>query len=174
MKQKESRDMLEEMNPSLRFRTSEWSEGERNEPKRNGEVRNRRAELAMDRSPDCEVVAHPKRRRFTAAYKAQIVRETAACTQPGQIGSLLRREGLYSSQLAAWRLRFQRGEEEALQECKRGRKPKQTALEKENAHLRQQIQRMEKQLIQAKLLIDLQKKMAEIMSATPAESNENN
>lgn len=151
----------EAMNPN-RGRTSEWSEGERSVPKRNGEVLPRRASEEGD-GCDTEVLALPKRRRFTAAYKAKIVREAAACTQAGEIGALLRREGLFSSQLAAWRSRYARGEENALQEIKRGRKPKQSALEKENERLRRKLQQTEKKLSQANLLIDLQKKMAELL-----------
>jgi transposase-like protein len=103
------------------------------------------------------VLPIPKRRRFSASYKASIVREASHCTKPGEIGALLRREGLYSSQLSAWRLRYANGEEDGLQEQKRGRKP-QDALVKENERLRRQLAKKDKELKQAQLLIELQKK----------------
>lgn len=157
MKPKRNQTMSRPEGNSPGFRTSEWSEGERSEPQRNGEVLNPRAPEACA----TEVLPIPKRRRFLASYKASIVREAAQCTKPGELGALLRREGLYSSQLAAWRLRFANGEEAGLQEKKRGRKPK-DALLKENERLRRQLAKKEKELHQAQLLIDLQKKMAEI------------
>lgn len=145
----------------MRCRTSEWSEGERSGPKRNGEVLHRRAPNEGGPGSTTEVLPIPKRRRFSASYKASIVREASHCTKPGEIGALLRREGLYSSQLSAWRLRYANGEEDGLQEQKRGRKP-QDALVKENERLRRQLAKKEKELKQAQLLIELQKKMAEI------------
>ena len=67
-----------------------------------------------------EVVARPKRRTFSAAYKRSILEEADRCSQPGEIGALLRREGLYSSNLTTWRRQRDRGE---LAGAKRGRKP---------------------------------------------------
>ena len=72
---------------------------------------------------EVEVVAKAQRRRFTAAYKRRILGEANGCQQPGAIGALLRREGLYSSQLAAWRAARQRGELVALGSQRRGPKP---------------------------------------------------
>ena len=72
--------------------------------------------------PDPELVERAKRRRFTAEYKLQILRETDACTRPGEIGALLRREGLYTSHLTAWRKQRDAGALEAL-DRRRGRKP---------------------------------------------------
>ena len=73
--------------------------------------------------PDPEVSERPTRRRFTAKYKQRIVREADACAEPGAIGSLLRREGLYSSLLATWRKQRDQRELRALAPQKRGRKP---------------------------------------------------
>ena len=70
--------------------------------------------------PQTEVGARPRRRRFSAAYKQSIFEEADRCSDPGAIGALLRREGLYSSNLTTWRRQRQRGE---LAETKRGRKP---------------------------------------------------
>src|SRR5438094_9837107 len=72
--------------------------------------------------PEVEVVAKAERRRFTAEYKRRIVREADRCTKPGEIGALLRREGLYSSHLVTWRAARDRGELEGLSPKKRGPK----------------------------------------------------
>src|SRR5918996_3657320 len=71
-----------------------------------------------------QVVAKPRRRTYTAEYKRRILREADACTTPGAIGALLRREGLYSSHLVEWRRAQARGELAALSPKKRGRKPR--------------------------------------------------
>ena len=73
-------------------------------------------------APDVEVVAKAERRRFTAEYKRRIVREADRCTKSGEIGALLRREGLYSSHLVTWRAARDRGELEGLSPKKRGPK----------------------------------------------------
>ena len=108
--------------------------------------------------PDPEVAPQAQRRRFSAAYKARIVREADTCTQPGEIGALLRREGLYSSCLTEWRKVYRRGAQAALAADRRGRKPKQTESEKENERLRKQLVRTEEELRQAKLILEAQKK----------------
>ena len=72
--------------------------------------------------PDPEVVVKPKRGQFTAEYKLHILQEADACTQAGEVGALLRREGLYSSHLTTWRQQRQRGELQGLAPVKRGRK----------------------------------------------------
>jgi transposase-like protein len=109
------------------------------------------------------VLERPVRRRFTAAYKARIVREADTCTQVGQIGALLRREGLYASHLGKWRERLREGGEASLAEAKRGRKPKRTPVEVENERLRKQNARLEQRLKQAETIIEIQKKVSEIL-----------
>ena len=91
----------------------------------------------VDRNP--EVLERPVRRRFSAEYKERIVREAEDCTQSGQIGALLRREGLYSSHLDKWRRKLAEGGRAALAEAKRGRKPKRTPVEVENEALRKRL-----------------------------------
>jgi len=140
---------------------SEWSGGERSETLRNGEIPLRKNFEAGGVSPT-EVTPPARRRRFTAAYKAQMVREADACLQPGEVGALLRREGLYSSQLTAWRKLYRQGAQKALVE-NRGRKPLQSALEKENERLRNQLARAEQDLQRAQLIIEAQKKISEIL-----------
>ena len=74
-------------------------------------------------APDPEVVAKPKRRQFTAQYRLRILEEADRCTQPGEVGRLLRREGLYSSHLTAWRKARRKGSLRELASNKRGAKP---------------------------------------------------
>jgi transposase-like protein len=143
---------------------SEWSEGERSEPKRNGEIPIvKNSKKTGPPAPNPEVLDKPKRRRFSASYKAGIVQEADRCREPGQIGALLRREGLYSSQLTEWRKQYRASARAGLQEKRRGRKPKQSALEKENERLRKENKRLEERLDQAETIIDIQKKISKIL-----------
>lgn len=104
--------------------------------------------------PDPELVEKPKRRRFTAEYKLRIVREAEACTKPGEIGALLRREGLYSSLLTEWRRAHEAGALGAL-ERPRGR-PKSDPREREIAELRRRAERAEAELAKARKVIEVQ------------------
>jgi len=105
---------------------------------------------------DPEVKVKPERRRFTAEYKLRILKEADNCTGPGQIGALLRREGLYSSNLTQWRLQRTEGVLLALTPRKRG--PKVDPLAEENAALRQRVDRLEAELKRAETIIEVQKK----------------
>jgi transposase-like protein len=115
----------------------------------------------------------PVRRRFAAEYKERIVREAEGCTQSGQIGALLRREGLYSSHLDKWRRKRALGGRAALVEAKRGRKPKRTAVEVENEALRKRNARLERRLKQAETIIEIQKKVSEILGIPLTRIDEN-
>ena len=145
---------------------SEGSEEERSESQRNGE-RPQRASDEKGALPDPEVVPQTPRRRFSAAYKARIVREAEACTQPGEVGAWLRREGLYSSLLTEWRKVYRRGAQAVWAEDRRGRKPKRSAEEKETERLRKQLARTEEELRQARIIIEAQKKISEILGMAP-------
>lgn len=112
------------------------------------------ARVAPAGVPDPELVEGPKRRRFSAEYKLRILREADACTQPGEIGALLRREGLYSSILSEWRKQREAGSLQALSRP-RGR-PKPNPLEVENAKLRRRAERAEGELAKARLVIEVQ------------------
>ena len=79
--------------------------------------------VAVGSTPDPEVVALPKRQQFSAAYKRRIVRAANACQVPGEVGALLRREGLYSSHLTHWRREVEASEQTALAPKRRGLKP---------------------------------------------------
>jgi len=107
--------------------------------------------------PETEVVERPIRRNFTAGYKSKILREVENAA-PGAVGAILRREGLYSSHLQKWRAEESRREQEA-----RKRGPKTNPLEAEVKRLRAENARLEKRLTKAGHIIELQKKIAEIM-----------
>jgi len=114
--------------------------------------------------PEPEVLEKPVRRRFTADYKLKIVKEAASCTIPGQIGALLRREGLYSSHLSIWRRHVRQGTLQALSPKKRGpRKPKPNPLAQKIAQLEKEKQRLAAKLKQAETIIEVQKKISELM-----------
>ena len=118
-----------------------------------------------DKRPDPEVVPKAKRRIFTASYKQWVLEEADKCReQPGKVGALLRREGLYSSHLTTWRRQREAGQLAGLTPQKRGRKVDETAAE--NSQLRQANERLERQLAQAELIIDAQKKLSEILGLT--------
>ncbi len=109
--------------------------------------------------PDPEVVAKPKRRTYTAEYKLGILQEAeAAAATRGGIGSLLRREGLYSSLLATWRRERANGILEALTPQRRGPKSKRHPMDEENQKLRRQNARLTEDLRKAHIIIDVQKK----------------
>ena len=139
----------------------EWSGGERSEARRNG--RAPKSAAVDEEAPDPEVLEKPKRRRFSAAYKARIVQEVDVCTEMGQVGALLRREGVYSSQLSEWRKQYRAGGYTALAVSKRGRKQKKSAVELENERLRKQVSRLEQRVRQAEAIIDIQKKASEML-----------
>ena len=111
---------------------------------------------------DPAVVPKPTRRRFSAEYKLRVLREADACREPGQIGALLRREGLYASHLTDWRRQREAGAQSALGPKKRGRKPtpetRVLELERENTRL---IARLK----QAEMIIDSQKKLCAIFGS---------
>ena len=132
---------------------------ERGEPQRSGGEPNGGANNASPNgpAPDPEVLAKPKRRRFTPAYKARIVEEAQRCTESGQIGALLRREGLYSSALTQWRRQYHSGALQGLKDDKRGRKRTRDAREKELERLQRENERLNKKLRQAELIIEIQK-----------------
>jgi transposase len=114
--------------------------------------------------PNPEVVATPTRRRFTAEDKLRILKLADACTAVGSLGALLRAEGLYASNLTTWRRQRTEGVLSALTPQKRGRKESvQHPLRAENATLRQENARLSTRLKQAELIIDVQKKVSQIL-----------
>ncbi len=115
--------------------------------------------------PNPEVLPQAKRRTFTAAYKLWVLEEADKCReQPGQIGALLRREGLYSSHLTTWRRQRETGQMTGLKPRKRGRKTNEEAAEINR--LQRENERLTRQLTQAELIIEAQKKLSEILGIT--------
>jgi len=108
--------------------------------------------------PDPQVVERASRRRFPAQYKERIVREAGRCREPGEVGVLLRREGLYSSHLWAWRKQLREHGVQALKAKQRGptSKPKPSARE---IQLEAEKRRLEKRLAKAEAIIEYQKKV---------------
>jgi len=118
----------------------------------------------MINSPDPEVPEIKPRRNFTAKYKLRILSEADRCSQPGELGTLLRREGLYSSNLTTWRRQREKGLLQAMSPKKRGRKHKEkNPLASRVARLEKENRRLEQKLKQAELIIEAQKKMSEIL-----------
>jgi len=122
--------------------------------------------------PDPEVVPRAKRRQFATEYKLRILEEADRCTESGQIGALLRREGLYSSHLSKWRKLRARWQREALAPQKRGRPP-QDPTAAEIAQVRRENERLRAQLEQAELIIDVQKKLAQLLGLRMDETHNN-
>jgi len=127
---------------------------------------------AMPSPPDPEVSEKAKRRRFSAEYKLAILREVDACTEPGQIGALLRRERLYSSHLVDWRRQRDAGALQGLAR-KRGRKPADPARAQAE-RLRRENERLRGRLAQAEKIIEIQGKVSELLglSLDPASDDE--
>ncbi len=114
--------------------------------------------------PDPAVAEKPVRRRFTAEYKLHILCQADRCTEPGQLGALLRREGLYSSHLTTWRQHRDEGTLAGLTPKRRGRKASPDApLIAENERLKRETQRLAARLRQAETIIEVQKKLSEIL-----------
>ena len=118
------------------------------------------------RSPT-EVTSKAKRRRFTAEYKRKVLQEADACTESGQVGALLRREGLYSSHLTTWRQARERGELEGLAPKKRGPTAQEAnPLAKELAAERREVARLKAENAKLQIICDVQKKVSQLLGVT--------
>lgn len=114
--------------------------------------------------PQTEVPAKGTRRRFSGKYKARILREAEACTERGDVGALLRREGLYSSHLTQWRQQAEKGELQALEPKKRGPVPKAVdPRDRKIVELEREIARLERRAVRAEAIIEVQKKVSELL-----------
>lgn len=116
---------------------------------------------ANGKAPNPEVSARPRRRTFTAEYKRDILKQVDGAER-GDVGAILRREALYSSHLAEWRKERDRGTLAALSK-KRGPKSKKDPLVDENERLKRENEKLKKQLAQAEVIIDVQKKVASLL-----------
>jgi transposase len=121
-------------------------------------------------APDPEVLPRAERRQYTARYKLSILEEVDRCTKRGQIGALLRREGLYSSHLSKWRRQRVAGQLQALSAQKRGRKAQEVGAD-EFARLHRENERLRARLEQAEMIIDVQKKLSRLLGL-PVENPE--
>ena len=124
--------------------------------------------------PDPEVVASAQRRQFTSGDKHRILDAADRCTQPGEIGALLRKEGIYSSHLSTWRRQRAADERAALAPQKRGRKADPIQAEDRRVlQLTQENDRLRRKLAQANAIIDVQKKLCDLLGLptdkTPSE-----
>jgi len=130
-------------------------------------------DLAGTASTGVEVLAKAERRRFTTEYKLKVLREASRSTKPGEIGSLLRREGLYSSQLSSWRQAWERGE--LLGRGMRKRGPVAAPVDgrdKRILHLEHEIRRLRSRLERAVALIEVQKKVSHLLGVELPEGDE--
>ncbi len=162
---------------------TERSEAERSEAERSvgpgtkiARSSSRGAGATPAAAPDPEVPAIPKRRRYTAEYKLEILKKADACKEPGELGALLRREGLYHSNLITWRRQREEGALKALRPQKRGRKasPK-NPLAPRVAELERENRQLERRLKQAETIIEIQKKTSELLGIPLSRpSNEGN
>ena len=116
---------------------------------------------APEGAPDPEVTERAKRRRFTAEYKLRILRKADACKGDGDVGALLRREGLYSSQLAVWRRQRDDIAKVGLKARKRG--PKSKAVDPRVKQLERENVRLKRRLEEAETIIDFQKKLSKLL-----------
>jgi transposase-like protein len=124
--------------------------------------------------PDPEVPEKAFRRKYPGEYKLRILQEADACTLPGQLGALLRREGLYSSHLTTWRRQKEQGILDALTPKRRGPKSlKRNPLTLKVAQLEREVQRLQRKLRQAETIIEVQKKISEILQI-PIQNEEGN
>ncbi len=115
-------------------------------------------------TPSTEVLEKPVRRRLTAQYKLRILAHADRCTEMGQVGELLRREGLYSSLLSTWRKQRDEGVLAGLTPKRRGRKAKpKNPLAEKMAQIERENERLKTKLRQAELIIDVQKKVSEML-----------
>lgn len=137
-------------------RHDSWSAPRAESPERSG------GRSARGADPDPEVLARPKRRQFTAEYKARIVAEAERLRGAGEIGAMLRREGLFSSHLAAWRAGLARHGVEGMAARKRGPLPKPKPSIRE-VQLEREKRKLEKELARAKAIIAFQKKVHELL-----------
>jgi transposase-like protein len=146
--------------PAAERRGAERSEADRSA----GAGKTVAAEPATPPRPNPEVVADARRRTFSADYKQRILAKAdAASAQPGAIGALLRREGLYSSHLVTWRRERQAGILQGLTPHKRGPKSKRSPQEEEIQRLRRENQRLTEELRKAEIVIDVQKKVGALL-----------
>ena len=131
-----------------------------------------KVEHVVESRPNPEVLERPRRRRFTAAYKLDVLEQADRCVNPGELGAFLRREGLYHSNLATWRQQREEGQLAGLTPRKRGRKANLVnPLSVENEKLERENIRLRKELERAIAIIEVQKKISALMGIPTEEFN---
>jgi len=129
--------------------------------------------ITTTQTPDPEVEPKAVRRRFGAQYKRSVLEQADRCVNPGDVGALLRREGLYSSHLSNWRRQRDKSALGGLTPSKRGRKPDPATAERRViAKLSKENERLQRQLKKAHIIIDVQKKLCEILEIPMSDSNQ--
>lgn len=113
--------------------------------------------------PNPEILEKAKRRNFPPTYKLRILEEADRCREPGEISALLRREGLYSSNLTDWRCARQEGTLGALSKSRGPKGRRRDPVDRENQHLRKENARLRRRLEQAQMILEIQKKASEIL-----------
>ena len=162
--------MTEQMNTSRNARDASAIEGAPQGARRATGEAPSIAPPSSSQAPNPEVPAVAQRRRFSGAHKQRILAQADLCTEPGQIGALLRREGIYSSLLSTWRAQRQRGEFGALEPKQRGPKVDANRAEaKQIAQLMRENDRLRRSLAQAHTIIDVQKKLCTLLGLPTAE-----
>lgn len=111
--------------------------------------------------PATEVVVKAQRRQYSSEYKLRLLKEIDSCQKKGEIGAILRREGVYSSMLSKWKLQRENGSLQGLAAQKRG--PKSEPLADELASSQRENTRLREQLRRAELIIEVQKKVSELL-----------
>ncbi|CAK0751434.1 hypothetical protein CCP3SC15_1780003 [Gammaproteobacteria bacterium] len=131
------------------------------------QTQQQQAESPAPARPSTEVLEKAVRRRFTADYKQRILAEADACRQPGELGRLLRREGLYSSHLTAWRKQRDEAIHAALDRTRGRKSPENPTLAEENTRLQAEVQRLQSRLGQAQIIMEVQKKLSLLLGLEP-------
>lgn len=125
-------------------------------------------EISRYQDPNPEVLPRAKRRQFSTAYKKRVLEEYDACTEPGEKGALLRKEGIYSSYIVTWKRQLERDNLAGSTSTKRG--PKEDPQREEMEKLEKENERLRERLRQSELIIEAQKKISQILGL---EANEN-
>jgi transposase-like protein len=121
--------------------------------------------------PEVEVAEKPERRRFSVEYKRRVLKEADGCVRPGELGALLRREGLYSSHLSTWRAARERGEIAGLAAKRRGPGLKATdGRDRRIVELEREVRRWQARAERAEALVELQKKVSQLLGVPLTES----
>jgi len=139
------------------------------DPEQTPVIDSSKPELGKCDVPDPEVPERAARRRFSAEYKTRILAESEACSLPGELGALLRREGLFRSHLSSWRHQKKKATLRALSPKRRGRRKQQDPKDAEIKRLQRENAQLKANLTKAKTIIDVQKKLSSLFGMDQGE-----